>query len=275
LALAAAALALAGCRRAPPPPGGALRLVSTAPNLTEILFAIGAGDCLAGRTDVCDYPPEAARVPITGGFANPWLEPLLAAHPTHVLECALENPALEQHLAAHNIPLVHIPCARLRDIPGAILQLGALTGRQAQAQALAERIRAHVSTPGPQPPAPPSVLLLLAPDTPITAGADTFVSELLTLAGGANAAAHAAGYHRVSLEWLLARNPDIILCLFDPQGQDPAALFAARTGWKALTAVREGRVKAVPGLDTVLRPGPRVLDGLEQLRSVMRDERHN
>jgi len=278
-ALAAAGLCallpLAGCKRAETPPPGALRIVSTAPNLTEIVFAVGAGGLLAGRTDVCDYPPDAARVPVVGGFASPRLEPLLAVNPTHVLENTLVDASVKDHLDTLKIPLVHIPCSRLGDIPEAILQIGELTRRDAQAQSLAEHIRtgiARTHAANETHGAPrPSVLLLFAPDSPITTGTDTFVSDLLTLAGGDNAAAEAGGtgYFRISLEWLLTRDPDIILCLFDTQDKDPASAFASRTGWQSLKAVRTGRVKTVADLDTVLRPGPRVLEGLEQLKACL------
>ncbi|MCL1922081.1 MAG: helical backbone metal receptor, partial [Kiritimatiellaeota bacterium] len=260
-----------GPARPPPQTPGALRLVSTAPNLTEIVFAIGAGGCLVGRTDVCDYPPEAAQVPAVGGFASPWLEPLLATRPTHVLECAMEDAALRKHLGALGIPLVHIPCSRLDDIPDAILQLGKLTDNVPLATVFAHTIRAALKGNATSNAVRPSVFLLLAPESPITAGADTFVSELLELAGGGNAAVGAGGtgYFHASLEWLLTRDPDIILCLFDTRDGDPAARFASRTGWQSLRAVREGRVKTVADLDTVLRPGPRVLQGLAQLRECL------
>ncbi|MCL2105411.1 MAG: ABC transporter substrate-binding protein, partial [Kiritimatiellaeota bacterium] len=187
--LIVALLLLAGCKRmAPPPAEGGVRLVSTAPNLTEIVFAIGAGDLLAGKTDVCDYPPEAAPIPIVGGFGTPRLEPLLAAHPTHILESALADPSVRDRLDALGIPLVHVPCSRLDDIPAAILQIGGLTGREAQAQTLAEKIREGLHSYGRHDDDTPlpRVFLLFAPESPITAGTDTFVSELLALAGGAN-----------------------------------------------------------------------------------------
>jgi len=269
-----ALLPLAGCKRAEPPQGDAPRLVSLAPNLTEIVFAIGADGLLVGRTDVCDYPPEAARIPTVGGFAAPRLEQLLAANPTHILECSLADASVKGLLATLGIPLLHIPCSRLDDIPQAIEHVGELTGQEAQAQPLAEHIRAGLAqaraantTHAP----PPSVLLLFAPDLLITTSTNTFVSELLALAGGTNAAAEVGGtdYFHVSLEWLLARDPDIILCLFDTQGKPPTSLFDTRMCWGSLQAVRNHRVKTLADLNTVLRPGPRVLEGIAQLKACL------
>ena len=273
LVFAALAL-LAGCKRMEAPPqteeAGGGRLVSTAPNLTEIVFAIGAGELLVGRTDVCDYPPEVKRVPVVGGFGMPHLEPLLAARPTHVLESAFADPSVKSHLDALGIPTVHVPCSRLDDIPRAIRQIGALTGREKEAEVLAERIEKVIGIEIHRGPDDPRVLLLFAPDSTITAGGDTFVSELVYLWGGLNVAAGTGkGYFHVSLEWVVDQDPDIILCLFDTQGKDPASLFASRTGWKDLKAVRGGGVRTVANLDTVLRPGPRVLEGLEQLKKLL------
>ena len=84
--LTSLALLLSGCLRTEPHSDTTrLRLVSTAPNLTECVFAVGAGDLLVGRTESCDYPAaEVSRIPVTGGFGTPYLEPLLAVRPTHV-----------------------------------------------------------------------------------------------------------------------------------------------------------------------------------------------
>ena len=262
---------LAACSRhpAPPPDAATLRLVSTAPNLTECVFAIGAGDTLVGRTDVCDHPPAALAIPATGGFGTPWLESLLTLRPTHVLETVLADPAIRERLAALGIPVVHIPCARLAEIPGALRQLGALTGHTAQADALADAIQRGITAP---PPAPdrPRVLLLFAPDAPITAGRDAFIAELLELAGGINIGrGSTSDYYNISLEWIITQDPDILLCIFETAGRAPASLFTGQTGWKSLRAVREGRVYTVPDLGSVSRPGPRVLEGLAQLKAVL------
>ncbi len=272
-------LLLSGCARpAPQPDDSRLRLVSTAPNLTEIVCALGAGDLLAGRTESCDYPPEIVpRVPVTGGFGTPYLEPLLAARPTHVLETVLADPDFARRLGALHIPVVHVPCTRLDEIPGAILQLGGLTGRAAEAQRLAGAIRDGIGAARADNAARgqrPRVLLLFAPDTPITAGRNAFVSELLELAGGDNVAGSLIiDYYHVSLEWVITQDPDILLCLFETRARDPYTLFEPQTGWSALSAVRQRRVYTVADLSTVSRPGPRVLAGLAQLKALLaRDE---
>lgn len=265
-------LLVAGCSRNAPEPQSGMRLVSTAPHLTECVCAIGAADLLVGRTESCDYPSDTVRdIPVTGGFGTPWLEPLLAARPTHVLESVLADTALRPQLEALRIPVVHVPCSRLDEIPSALRQLGALTHRETQADALADTIQHGIDTARQETQTSrPRVLLLLAPDTPITAGRNAFVATLLELAGGINlGSGETADYYHVSLEWLVTQDPDILLCLFETSGRPPHTLFAAQTGWKSLRAIREKRVYTVPNLGSVCRPGPRVLEGLAQLKAVL------
>jgi len=275
-----ALLLLAGCARQTVQPANSnLRLVSTAPHLTECICSIGAGDLLAGRTDSCDYPPETVRgIPVVGGFGTPWFEPLLTARPTHVLETVLADPEIRQRLNALKIPVVHVPCTRLAEIPGALRQLGTLTGHDTQAETLATAIQNGVDAARAESAARnrrPRVLLLFASDTPITAGRDAFIAELLGLAGGINIGRTSSDdYYHVSLEWVLEQNPDLILCLFDTNGHNPLPRFASQTGWKALNAVRNRRVYTVPDLNTVSRPGPRVLEGLAQLKEVLARDAH-
>lgn len=275
-----AALLLSGCSRTTPQPEetGALRLVSTAPNLTECVFAVGAGGVLVGRTEFCNYPPEVRQIPVVGGFANPYLEPLLAVRPTQVIETVLADPDINRRLEDLKIATVHVPCARLDEVPEALLQIGALTGHVSQADRLAATLRAGIAAARAQVVAQtrhPRVLLLLAADAPITAGSRTFISELLELAGGRTIDTDASTtYYRFSLEWLLTQNPDIILCLFATTVDKPYALFDKQTGWNALDAVRRHRVYGVPNLDVVCRPGPRLLEGFAELKRILDRDAH-
>ena len=260
-------------RQDPLPADSGMRLVSTAPHLTECVCAIGAGHLLVGRTATCDYPPEVvSEIPITGDFAVPWLEPLLAVRPTHVLETVLSDPALRDRLTALNIPVVHVPCTRLDQIPDALRQLGVLCDRSTRANQLADDIqsgieRARQAASSYQ--ARPRVLLLFAPDVSITAGPNAFVTTLLELAGGVSVGHDLeADYPRVSLEWIIAQDPDLLLCIFETT-LPPLEVYARQTGWRSLRAVRSGRVYTVTDLNTVSRPGPRVLDGIAQIKVVL------
>ena len=274
LGLAVSLSVLTACiRQAPLPVDAGMRLVSTAPHLTECLCAIGAAHLLVGCTASCDYPPETVRgIPVIGDFGTPWLEPVLSVRPTHVLESVLSDPALRDRLTALNIPVVHVPCTRLEQIPGALRQLGALCGCSARADRLAGDIQRGLEQARQAALSRrirPRVLLLFAPDTPITAGRSAFVAARLEHAGGMNIG-HAidADYSRVSLEWIIAQDPDMLLCIFETSSR-PVDAYAGQTGWRSLRAVRAGRVYTVSDLNTVSRPGPRVLDGIAQVKTIL------
>ena|GEM_PF-395138 len=267
----------AGCPRAEPPPHAAAattpRIVSLAPNLTEIVCAVGAADRLVGRTEVCNYPSNLlANVPVVGGFGRPYLEPMLAQKPTLVLDVALEDKSLAAALERLGIGRRHIACRRLDDIPCAVRTIGRLAGRIDAAGTLAGSIESGIRNRreaiGNVPLGRrPLVYVEIWGEPLMTVGKDSFVSELVELAGGRNLGDELAlDYGTVSTEWVLTRNPEIILCLYPSVDHHASKTVAARLGWQTLRAVQNSRVYDTFSLDTILRPGPRVLDGAEQLR---------
>jgi iron complex transport system permease protein len=270
---------LAGCRRGmpggttPTPATSPVRVVSLAPSLTEIVCAVGAADCLVGRTTACNYPPEVVtNVPVVADFGRPFLEALAAQRPTLALEVDLEDPAVGAALARLGIERRHVPCERLDQIPGAIRAVGELVGRPAEAERLAAGIEAGIrqrrlAAAVVAPEQRPLVHAEIWGDPLMIAGRNSFVSELIALSGGRNLGDElASDYPTVSPEWVIGRNPDAILCLFHGAGHRARQMVMARTGWNGVRAVQTGRVYDGFGLDTILRPGPRVLEGADQLR---------
>ena len=262
------------------------RVVSLAPNLTEIVCAIGAADCLAGRTSVCDYPPEIIRqTPVVGAFGNPTMEALLAVKPTLVIDTDLEDESIVATMTGLGIKRLRVPCARLSEIPQAITTLGGCLHRESEARALATNIMQHVAElkaamaerPGA---ACPSVFLEIWNDPLMTVGKNSFVSELVALSGGRNIgdAVTNREYYAVSSEWVMAQDPDIVICLYmtsPAEGGDPRAgalkLVAGRPGGEVTKAVRLRRVYGGLDNNVILRPGPRILEGIEALRRCIVD----
>jgi len=252
---------------------GGPRVVSLAPSLTEIVCAIGAADALVGRTSSCNYPADVvARTPVVGGFGKPSLEALLRVRPTVVIDVDLDDESQVQAMAEIDIRRLRIPCRRLDDIPAAIRAVGELAGRPADAERLAAEIAGGVaarrlavaSVPAAEKPL---VYVEIWCDPIMTAGRDSFVSELVALAGGVNLGDEVdKDYYPVSPEWVLSRDPAVIACLYMSRDGSARSLVMNRSGWQALRAVREGRVCADLNPDVILRPGPRVLEGVEELR---------
>ena len=283
-----AALALSGllllsgaCRRgaphAPAPAADGPRIVSLAPSLTEILFAIGAGDLVVGRTSACNYPPEAAAVPIVGGFGEPSLEMLVSVRPTLILDVELADPTTAARLRDLGLRREQIPCRLLDDIPPAIEAVGRLAGREASASAMAADLAAGLARLRNEQTADatrPRVYVEIWSDPLTTAGRTSFLSELIALAGGANIGDEAAQpYFQVSPEWVVSRDPEVILCLYmSPRGQ-ARELVAQRPAWGPIAAIRTGRICDSFDNDLILRPGPRVLDSIGRLRACIRPAR--
>lgn len=266
-------LALAGgCwRETRPTAESASRVVSLAPNITEIICAIGAESVLVGRSSACDYPPEiVARVPVAGDFGRPAMERLLALRPTLVLAADLEDKTLPEQLRRFGVPLEVVPCRSLDDITLAIRRVGRLTGRSESAEILAARFDRDLQELRRQAGAvtePPTVYAELWHDPPLTIGGASFISEIIRLAGGRNLGdVVSREYFEVSPEWVLAADPDVILNLGMGKAGDFEAVLLARPGFDHLRAVKNRRIIADVPADLLLRPGPRSLEAVRELR---------
>lgn len=264
------------CRRAAPAgsaaPRGPLRVVSLAPNVTEIVCALGASDQLVGRSSACDFPADIARrVPVVGDFGVPALERLLTVQPDLVLYADMADDTFARRLERADLRNARVRCTRLNEIPPAIRLVGILLHREPAAKALAGDLeqafrdaREHL----PPEAERPRCLAIIWHDPVTAAGRSSFVSDLVNLAGGRNIGdAIDRDYFQVSSEWVLAQDPDVILCLI-MAGQTPVLdLLKKQPGWNQLKAMRNGRVYADFDNAVVLRPGPRVLQGLASLKA--------
>jgi len=263
-----------GCSESAPQPVTTPRIVSLAPSLTEIIYALGAGDLLAGRSTACNYPPEVvARVPAVGGFGAPSLEQLLSVHPTLVLEVDLADETVVRQLESLGIQRVRIPCQKLADIPQAIREVGKYVGCQAEAARMAMHLAdelARLAANSAVVTNRPTVFVELWGDPLTTAGAGSFVSELVALSGGKNIGdVSPRDYYQVSAEWVIAMDPEVILCLDAPPGESVRERVEQRPGWNRIKAVRTGRVYDDLNQDIILRPGPRVLEGIAEIRRAL------
>ncbi len=264
-----------GCRQAerpaPSTAPGSLRVVSLAPSVTEIVCAVGAGDNLVGRSSACDYPPDIIkRVPVVGGFGVPSLERLLDVHPDLVLYADMADDTFARRLERAELHNARVRCTRLDEILPAIRLVGILLHHDAPAKALAgdlERAFREARAKVPPPDKRPSCLVVIWHDPLTAAGRNSFLADLVTLAGGRNIGDEIdRDYFQVSGEWVLARDPDFILC-FVMAGNTPVRdLLTRQPGWDRLKAVRAGRVYSGYDNNVMLRPGPRVLEALAILR---------
>lgn len=257
----------------------AQRVVSMAPSITEILYAVGAGGQVIGRDEFSNYPADAAVLPSIGGSMGDYnYEQIVSLEPDLVLAAEINTP--EQVKALEDLGVTVYYLSNPTDMDGvyAMLQIvGDLTGHADEASALVENLKARVSAVEDKMAnvtTRPKVFYELDgsdPAKPWTAGSGTFIDMLIQMAGGENVAATMEGaWGQLSQEALLLADPDFILLGDAAYGTTPE-MVAARPGWESLTAVKDGRVLPFND-DTVSRPGPRLVDALEELARLLHPE---
>jgi iron complex transport system substrate-binding protein len=243
------------------------RVVSLAPATTELVFAIGAGHHLVGRTRWCDYPEKALAVPDVGDGLQPNLEAVLGTNPDLVLLYhSATNAESAKRLRSAGVAALQLTIDRLSDVPRVARLLGPALGRATEADSLATaflsdlaRIRQSSTT---RMDVAPAVLLLAWDSPPIVIGGASFQSEILTLAGGRNLFGDLdRPSAEVSLEAIVARDPDAVLIT---GGQPPEGFD--RPEWRLVPAIRERRFIRFshPAFD---RPSPRAPEVILALRA--------
>lgn len=256
----------------------AQRIVSLSPSTTEILFALGAGDQVAGVTAYCEHPAEARLKPKAGGFTNHNLEAVAALRPDLVvLTPNGGSQTTYRRLKEIGVPVLSLPFYSLEDLAGAFSRLGRMSGHEARAGQLIQELKeSSGAVREAAKSVPDSVVYVTWREPLILAGAGTMEDEIVRLPGAVNAAADSrVRYPRWSEEALLRANPGVILdaSAFEREGSPEEERKAARAFWsnfETLKAVREGRVYLlsramlpVPGPRTVLqiRAAAEILSG--------------
>lgn len=241
----------------------AARIVSLSPSTTELLFAIGAGAQVVGRTRWCDYPPEVATVPSVGDGLNPNVELVVARRPDLVVFYASPaNDGAIARLAELGITTASLRLDRLDEGPRAARLLGRLTGQSARADSLADAFATGLdSARAARPPATVRVAVLVWDNPPIVIGAGSFLTELLSLAGARNVFDDVPKPSApTSVEAITARDPDLLLVL----GKEAPPELVGRPEWRGVRAVRLHRILAVAGSEFE-RPSFRSLEAVRRL----------
>ncbi|MDQ3283424.1 MAG: helical backbone metal receptor [Acidobacteriota bacterium] len=241
-------------------PARITRVITLAPNLTEIAFAVGAGEKIIGTDDYSNFPAAARALPKVGGM-QPNIEKIAALQPDLVIASTEGNhPNLAPALSAANIPLFVIRTDRLPEIATAMQRIGRILGGT-RTNAAANMLTTAVARERRTRAKPPRVLFAVWTDPLYVGGRETFTDDVLALTGAQNAV-QVAGWPQYSLETLVASPPDLVLY---PRGavtpQQIAALQQRVPELKAqIVAVDE---------DIFQRPGPRVADAAHRLNAIL------
>jgi iron complex transport system substrate-binding protein len=278
VAVGSAVAVLASCRGGHAPQTerpDQLRIVSLAPNVTEILFALDLSGHVVGVTDACNYPPAAKQIERVSGFGRPNIEKLLALGPSLVVACGLEKPEDAEALRRAGIEVVDVQkngvIASFPELFDAIRQIGRATDHSAEADKLIAKMQAGLdgvaARIGPiAEERRPRVFVEIEESPLMTAGAGSFIDDLISRAGGRNVAHEInTAYPRIDPEKVIVWNPQVILVAHSDRPGAAAQRLAGHVGWSDVAAVRERRVIDDIDGDLLFRPGPRLVEGVEAL----------
>lgn len=248
------------------------KIISLSPAITEILFAIGVEDKLVGVTDYCDYPPAALDKPRVGSFNSINLELIVNGEPDVIFMAAGIQADFVSHLEDLGIKVVALDANGISQVLANIRTAGAVTGAVAGSKELADALEQRINTiqeKVAQACHKPSVFFEVWDDPLMTAGPGSFVNDLILTAGGENVAADVGEeFAEFSLEILLERNPHIYI--INNHAHKPQDI-KKRPGYTGLKAVQENQVYAIED-DLVTLPGPRIVDGLEEMAKIIHPE---
>jgi iron complex transport system substrate-binding protein len=249
-------------------PTAVKRIVSLAPNLTEIVFALGEGDRLAGDTDFCDYPPEAAQKPRVGEPINPNLEQVVSLAPDLVLATkAINRRETVEALARIGLPVFVTDPHSVDGMITSIEHIGNVLHAGKTAAPLVEDLRERLSNLDRRiaGTVPRRVLFVVWTDPLISIGRGTFIADALRHAGARSVVDASAEWPRVNLEEIVRLQPEVLVFAgaHAADTQHDIDALRARPGWRSLEALRRGNIVIVS--DAINRPAPRMVDAVEQL----------
>ena len=252
------------------------RIVSLAPSNTEILFALGLDDRIAGVTDFCDYPEKARLKPRVAGYMTPDLEKLVTINPDLVLAESIHEKTVLPALERVGLTVIMLSSDTVDEIISNITLVGQVTGRSAAASRLTQQLSGRINavtakTARLTAAERPRVMYVIWYDPVWTMGGKTYIDDLITKAGGANI--FSADFEKsriVSPESIVNKNPQVVIVTGMATSADSIAGNLKQQNWMQSTdAIKNNRVYKVSDANLIERPGPRVVDGLEEVAKLL------
>lgn len=257
------------------------RIVSLAPSNTEILFALGLGPKVVGVTKFCDYPPEVPErvqkgdIAVIGGFADPSIERIVALDPDLVLASSSLQEEVVRDLGEKGITVIALNPKKVDQILANIRLVGEVTGKLEDAEKLTNEMQRAIDIVRDKikdVTYRPRVYYEVWYEPVYTIGPETWQNQLIERAGGINIFADAKeAYPIVSSEAVIQRDPEIIIVPIGYMGGVKKEDFEKRPGWTAISAVKNNRIFEIDE-NIVNRPGPRIVQGLQQLARFIHPE---
>ena len=249
------------------------RIVSLAPSITETVFALGFGNRLVGVTNHCDYPAEAKRLPKIGDFMSPSPEVIAARQPDLVIGViSATDPARAQEIERLGIKIALVSVTSITEILNSFRRIATLLGDPDAGATLVEKITAQFNAVKRHiaPAARRSTLFAVGLRPLVAVGGKNFLDELITLAGGENISGNASQpWLNLPDEYVVAKAPQVIIQA--GMGSDVGGPARHWSDLKSIPAVKERRVYSYNS-DKILRPGPRIGEGLAEIARLIHPE---
>lgn len=252
------------------------RIVSLAPNITEILFRLGLDEAIVGVSIHCNYPERAKSKVKVGSYVSLDFERVVSLKPDLIIATGAGNTRdMVERLERLGFPAYVIFPKKFDDVLESILHLGQVTGREKEASGIIESIkkRKEKVIERIRNSSRPRVFLQIGEAPVVTVGRGSFGDDLIRLSGGENIAGKEKEmYPRLGMEEILKRSPEVILVSSMNPGGDYERIMRAWERWEMIPAAKEGRIHLIDS-DLIDRPSPRIIEGLEEMARWIHPER--
>ena len=247
------------------------KVISLAPNITEMLFLLGVSDCIVARTDYCDYPPEAKKIESIGtlGVAN--IEKVLSLDPDLLITPNTPDKEVRKLLTDAGIELLVIQSSDVHGMLAHLVSIGKAVGKPKIAADIVARMQAKLDIIAGKyekidKAKLPRVFIEISNDPLITVGGPSYMNDVIRCAGGVNVANEISEpYPCINPEKVIEWDPDVIIPCYMGDKSNVARQMSRRIGWGDITAIKTGRIIDDFPNDLIMRGGPRLIDGIELL----------
>ncbi|MCM8779524.1 MAG: cobalamin-binding protein [Candidatus Omnitrophica bacterium] len=246
-----------------------LRIVSLAPNTTEILFALDLGKNIVGVDIFSNYPEEAKKIEKVGSFSHPNLEKIVSLKPDFVFITGLEQNPFNLKLRRLGLRVFTVDPQSIKELFQDVLQIGKITHKEERAKTLVremEKELAEIKEKVKNKVDRPKVFLEIWDSPLITCGRNSYIEEMISLAGGINIAHNLPRkFSRISQEQVIKNSPEVIIVSHMQNNEGMKKSIGKRWGWQIVEAIKKDRIYADIDPDIILRPGPRIIAGIKEL----------
>ncbi len=247
-----------------------IKVVSLSPNLTELIFHIGKGDCIVGRSSACDYPEAVKKIPVAGKFGVPSMEVIARMKPDYVISSGIKDDGVRKSIEGLGIKFLLLPNETIDEYYLAVSELGKALDCQKEAEKEIQRVRNIIMeekkiTEGIPLEKRPRIYLEVWDNPLMTVGKKSFVNDLISASGGINVAGEQdIGYLKCSREWVILTKPEVIVA--PAMGKFAGAEIKKRQGWNGIPAVKNSRIYSGMDESVIYRLGPRMTEALKLFR---------